>query len=144
MKAGAHEGFVEHGLAKAPSDRKFGVTVGGILMVLSAARWWIGHFGPLTAAMAILGGVLVLLGIVLPGVLGPLNRAWMRLGAALAAIVNPIVMLLMFALIFTPVALVMRARSRDGLGLRRKPVGESYWHVREPVGPAAERLRHQF
>jgi hypothetical protein len=144
MKTGAHEGFVEHGLTKAPSDRKFGVTVGGILVALAAIRWWIGHVGPVTAVMAAAGVALLLLGLLAPRLLGPLNRTWMRLGALLAAIVNPIVMLLMFLLIFTPVALVMRLKGRDGLGLRRKPQGESYWHIRNPADPAADRLRHQF
>lgn len=144
MKAGAHEGFVEHGPAKAPTDRKFGLTLGGLFLAFALVRWWRGHAGPVTAAMVMAGATLLLFGLLAPRLLGPLNRAWMRLGAMLAAIVNPIVMLLMFALIFTPVALVMRLKGRDGLGLRRKPAGESYWHIRNPADPAADRLRHQF
>jgi hypothetical protein len=144
MKAAAHEGFVEHGLVKLPTDRKFGLTLGGLFLAFAAVRWWIGHIGPVTVAMALAGGALLLLGLLAPRSLGRLNRTWMRFGAVLAAIVNPIVMLLMFVLIFTPVALVMRLKGRDGLGLRRKPPGESYWHIRNPADPAADRLRHQF
>jgi hypothetical protein len=144
MKAGAHEAFVEHSRVKAPDDRKFGLTLGGLLVMIAAVRWGIGHEGPVTLAMALIGMALLVLGVAMPMMLGPLNRGWMRLGAAMAAVVNPIVMLLMFALIFTPVALLMRWRRRDGLDLRRKPPGESYWIQREPVGTATERLRHQF
>lgn len=144
MKMGAHEGFIDHGPVALPGDRKFGLTVGGIFLALAGVRWLIGHVGPVTIGFAAVGALLLLLGALAPGVLGPANRGWMKLGGLMAAIVNPIVMLLMFGLVFTPVAVAMRLRRRDGLGLRRKPAGESYWHDHDPQDPAAERLKRQF
>lgn len=141
---GAHEVYREHAHVAPPSNRKFGTTLGGLFLALAGIRWWMGHIGPVTIGFAVLGALLLLLGLIAPEVLSRLNGAWMRLGALMAAVVNPIVMLLLFAIVFTPFAVAMRTSGRDPLGLRRKQPGQSYWHRREAARPAGERLRQQF
>lgn len=144
MTAAAHEAYVAFHQPQPPGDRRFGLTVGAILLALAAIRWWLGHVGPVTVAFAGCGAALVVLALLVPPVLRPLNRAWMKLGAVMGALVNPVVMLLMFAAVFTPVAMVMRWRGRDALGLRPGPPGRSYWRPRPPAAPTADSLRHQF
>jgi hypothetical protein len=144
VSEGAHEAFVEHQVVDAPSDRKFGLTVGACFVAFACARWALGHGGLVTDVMAAAGATLVVVGASVPRLLGPLNRAWMRLGVVMASIVNPIVMLAMFALVFTPIALIMRLRGRDALGLRRKSADATYWHECEERANASERLRQQF
>ena len=134
----------DFGHGKPLSDRKFGLTLGALFLALAAVRWLIGSGATVSAAMAGLGAVLVVLGVAAPALLGWPNRAWMKLGLLMAAVVTPVVMLVIFALIFVPIALVFRARGRDALGLRRKPADASYWVMRDPPGPAPETMIHQF
>lgn len=144
MTRGAHEVFVEHQTVDAPSDRKFGLTLGAMFLGLAGVRLLLGHGGIVTDIFAGVGALLMATGAVMPPVLGPFNRAWMKLGAIMAGIVNPAIMLMMFAFVFTPIALVMRWAGRDALSLRRKPTGASYWHEHDARDPAADRLMQQF
>lgn len=131
MKPGSHETHVEFRHVDPPSDRKFGVTVGGILVAIGAVRGLLfGHYDLATTILFAVGGGLMLLGLVAPRLLGPLNRGWMALGMILAAIINPIIMLLMFLVLFVPLGLIMKAAGRDVLQLRPKAAGASYWHER--------------
>jgi hypothetical protein len=51
---------------------------------------------------------------------------------------------LMFFLVFTPMALLIRLRGKDLLRLRRDPEAPSYWIPRQPPGPAPDTLKQQF
>ena len=55
-----------------------------------------------------------------------LYRLWMRLGLALGRITTPILMGLVFFLVITPAALVLRLVGRDPMSRRREPERESY------------------
>ncbi len=61
----------------------------------------------------------------------PLGRRawqlWMGLGLAIGAVVSPIVLGLIFFLIFTPLALLFRALGRDPLRRRLEPEASTYW-----------------
>ena len=140
----AHESLVDSGEIAGPSNRKFGLTLGAVLIVLAAVRWHAGSGALVVGALAGCGGVLVILGAVAPGLLTWPNRAWLRLGVVLAAVMTPLVMLVIFALVFVPLALLMRLRDRDQLALRRKPASGSYWVERQPPGPAPATMIHQF
>ncbi|WOK35943.1 SxtJ family membrane protein [Sphingomonas sp. C3-2] len=142
---GTHEGYDGHEEVKLPSERNFGFTVGLILIAIAAVRWfWFIHQGPVTLTMAAIGGLLVLLAASAPKTLALPNRLWMKLGLLLAMIVNPLIMGLMFLLIFTPVAIGMRLKGRDALRLRADRRHASTWVDRLPPGPAPESAVNQF
>jgi len=142
---GAHEAFVEHRQPKSSSDRMFGLTVGLFLLAVAGVRSWLeqGSYA-LRAAFAGIGVLLVVLGIAAPHLLAPLNRAWTKLSLLLAAVVNPIIMLFMFVLVFLPIAIVMRIGGRDMLRLKRDANAQSYWVVRDPPGPKPGGMINQF
>jgi hypothetical protein len=144
MTTGAHEAFVEHQTVAVPSDRKFGFTVGACFVALAIMRLALGHSGVATALMMGGGVILILLAVLAPRLLGPFNLAWMKLGMIMAKIVNPLFMLAMFIILFTPMAVIMRMCGRDALVLRRKPHGGTYWHECGQRAPASERLKQQF
>jgi hypothetical protein len=139
-----HESFTAAHAAAGPSDRSFGVTVGGILTLLGLWRWWAVGLAPLAALLLAVGLALVLGGLVVPAALAPLNRAWTALGLLLGRIVTPVVMAFIYVLAFVPTGLVMRARGRDLLRLRREPDAPSYWIERRPPGPAPDAMTDQF
>ena len=86
---------------------------------------------------------LLLAALVNPDILLPLNKLWMRFGLFLAAIVNPVVMGVIFFGIFTPVSLFMRLIGRDELclQLRDRP---TYWKERSSQTDRANPFKDQF
>lgn len=140
-----HEPLVDHAHAPGPSDRSFGLTVGGIFAVLGALRLWlVASAGAFSIGMIAGGLLLVIIGLVQPAILAPLNKLWMKLGLLLAKIVNPLVMLLIYVIIFVPVAFIMRLKGRDPLRRALDPNAKSYWIERTPPGPAPEGMPNQF
>lgn len=145
MPGRGHESFEDHGEIEGPSNRSFGLTVGGILLAIAAVRYVFFDAG--TISTLVVGGpgfLLFLFGAVYPKPLNPLNRAWMGLGLLLARIVNPIVLFLMYAIIFVPIGLVMRLFGRDALHIKPPSEAQSYWVLRDPPGPQPETMKNQF
>jgi hypothetical protein len=130
MSQTAHEQFVAYRKKDPPSDRTFGLTVGAALIFFAAIRGLLGHVGTATILMACIGVALIMVALVVPALLRRLNRAWMGLGEALGLATNMIIMLILFALIFTPLAVSMRLFRRDALRLKPEPAGRTYWHER--------------
>ena len=139
-----HEDYRDDEPTSAGSDRAFGCTVGGILMVIGAAKVVIsGAVTPVPSLLLGIGAVLLMLGIVAPRRLSVLNRVWLRIGAVLAAVVNPIVLMLLFLFVVTPMAFVMRLLRKRPLRLTPDPSAASYWIKREPQSGSST-MRQQF
>ena len=138
-----HESFEDGPAGKEPSNRKFGLTVGGILSAIGVVRgFWVGFAGFEWALLAI-GLVLVLLGAVAPGTLTVANGLWMRLGHVLSGIVNPVVMFLMYAVCITPAGLLARLFGYDPLRRKFDPSGETYWIEKIPA-EIEDPMKNQF
>jgi hypothetical protein len=105
-------------------QRKFGLTVGTAFLLLTGILVWRDHA---TASMVTggLGGALVLLGVVAPGVLGPVERAWMAMAHAISKVTTPIIMGLVYYLTVAPIGLIMRLFGRQPM--RRTLKDGSYW-----------------
>ncbi len=145
MASGFHERLETQERIEGPSDRSFGLTVGGILAALGLLKGSVfSGWTMLAWVLLLVGGLLVALGVVRPALLAPLNRAWLRLGLVLFRIVNPIVMFVIYATTVVPIGLWLRMRGKDLLRLRKDPEAPSYWIVRDPPGPAPESMRNQF
>ncbi len=145
MKGDFHEKPVSHESIEGPSNRSFGLTVGGILVGIGVVRWVLtSGLDTLSTILFVVGGLLVSLGAFRPSVLTIPNWAWMRLGALLATIVNPIIMFLIFAIAFVPSGLIMRLRGHDPLRLQIRHDVESYWISRAPSEPAGQSMTNQY
>lgn len=106
--------------------RSFSFTLAGsIAFFLGILLPWVWEFSwpawPWFLAMA-----LVLWGVVWPAGLAPLYHAWMRLGMLLHKIVSPLVLGLLFVLLFVPTALLLRLFRYDPLASRLDPDAASY------------------
>jgi hypothetical protein len=108
----------------ASAGRKFGLTVGIALVALSAVAWWRGHPTTFTV-LGSLGVALILAGLVIPSMLGPIDRAWMKLALAISRVTTPVFMGVVYYLILTPVGLVRRVFGAKGLVYRPGPHG--FW-----------------
>ncbi len=145
MTRAIHETFADHQEIEGPSNRSFGLTVGGILIAIALVRWFFFEAGPVSTALLVTpGSLLVLMAIARATVLGPLNSAWSKLGLLLAKIVNPVIMAIIYFLLFVPIGLGMKLFGRDALHMKRPVGANSFWIDRSSDVPAAETMKNQF
>jgi hypothetical protein len=108
-------------MSKGPKDpeRSFGVSVGGVLIVIALVLWWRGRIGR-AEILAGIGGVLLLLGLVQPRLLKWPSAAWWKFSRVLGYINARILLTLMFSLLLVPVSLLWRLIGKDPLARRRE------------------------
>jgi hypothetical protein len=134
-----HESFAA-GEVKLPTERSTGIVFA--VVALLVAVWW--RSSPVTPWVALaISALLLVLSFLAPTLLRPLNLLWFRFGLLLHRIVNPVVMLAMFAVVFVPAGLLMRIW-HDPLRLRGKGAGETYWIERGATGDDHRSMTNQF
>jgi len=131
-----------HG-SKLPSERTFGLVFMGIFLIAAGYVWHKGFSSGWVEAFLGLALAFLICTLVAPKVLRPLNKAWYQLGLILGRFVSPIVLGILFFIVITPVAFVMRLAGRDALLLKNRNV-DSYWIDRKPPGPEPESFKEQF
>jgi len=124
------------------SDKSFGLIVGGILSILGLIPLMKGH-APRWPALGP-GATLLLFALTRPSLLHGPNRLWTALGLLLNRFVSPVVMGLMFYLVFTPMGLLFRLFWKDPLRLKLDSEAESYWITREHKGSDSGSMANQF
>ncbi len=139
---GTHERLSDNEVIKGSSDRSFGLVFAVVFTIIglwplissSGVRWW---------SLAI---ALVFAGVAFarPSLLAPLNLLWTKFGLLLNRIVSPLVMGLLFFVVITPIALIMRVARKEMLNLKFDRKAKSYWIERTPPGPAPESIKNQF
>jgi large-conductance mechanosensitive channel len=140
-----HENYRDEEPTEGGSDRVFGCTVGSILIAIGTIKALVaGAVPPVACLILAAGALLLLLGIVAPSRLSVLNRLWLKVGTAIAKVVNPIVLALLFFLVITPMAIVMRMVGKRPLRLAPDRAASSYWIYREPPEGEAPSMRRQF
>jgi hypothetical protein len=127
---------------KPSSNRTFGLVFAAFFALIALLPLVRGHSlrrWPLPFSVLFLVAVLAA-----PKLLAPLNRAWTALGSLLHAVVNPLVLGILFYLVFTPFGWVLRRMGKDFLRLRPAPGATTYWIPRQPPGPTPESMSRQF
>jgi hypothetical protein len=122
-------------------SRRFGLTVGAAFVVLGGLLWWRGR---VTAAeiVAGVGGLFVLAGMILPGALPPVHRAWMAAALAMSKVTTPILLGIVYFAVLTPIALARRVFGSSPIGA--KGLGGSTWVERRAQRGSPADMEHQF
>jgi hypothetical protein len=128
-----HEDFTRELHSSGPSDRSFGVVFTVLFLVLGVLP--LRHGKPVRIWCEVLAGVILLVTLIRPRLLHHFNVIWMRCGKLLGKIVNPIVTALLFYLVFTPAAVILRWMGKDLLGLAFDAQAATYWRPRGESGP---------
>ena len=123
---------------KVGSNRSFGIVFFVVFLLVSLyplingdnVRFW---------SLAI-SGIFLILGILNSNLLSPLNKIWFKFGILLGRIISPIVMGIIFFLVVTPIAFIMRLLGKDLLNLKYSD-NQSYWI--EKYGPQSK-MKNQF
>lgn len=128
--------------AKVASDRSVGIVFAAAFAVYGA--WPLIHFsGPRLWALAI-AATFVAAAVFAPNLLRPVSVVWLRFGALLHRIMTPMIMGIVFFLTVVPTGLIMRARGKNLLRLKREKNAISYWIERDPPGPHPRTMTRQF
>lgn len=121
-------------LPMTPRDlRRFGLLVGGVLAVLGTWLWL--RQRPAGPWLAGPGVVLMGLGVVVPGWLRGVYRAWMALALVLGWVVSTVLLALFFVVVVTPLGWGARLGGKDYLRRRLEPGARSYWLLRDRTVP---------
>ena len=85
--------------------------------------------------------IFLILGLINSKILIPLNKYWIKLGELLGKIIAPIVMMIIYFAIVTPIALLLKIFKKDILKLKLDKKVDSYWIQKEKdLGP----MKNQF
>ena len=115
--------------------RKFGLVMTVPLALIGGYLWWKGR----GAAPYVVGAAafFLLSGLLVPQLLRPVEKIWMKFAEILSAIMTRVILTLAFYLVISPFGLLLRLLGKDLLNLRFDQERESYWIPVEPDGPAS-------
>ena len=102
-----------------PSNRNFGVTIGMIMLIMCLF-----FYSNILFALSLL---IFSLGVINSSLLKIPNWLWFKFGMILAKIVNPIVLGLIYLLLFVPTAIALRLFKKDVLNLKVRNHENTYW-----------------
>ena len=123
------------------SDRSFGFVFAGA-SVFFGILVWSNVAAMITLWAAAVG--LILIALVRPTLLHPANVIWMRIGALLQRIVQPVVLGLFFFLLFTPFALLRRAFGRTPVDVSFDKEAVTYWRSIDAAQQQESSMKNQF
>jgi hypothetical protein len=110
-----------------PSNSSFGYFFSLIFFV---AAFFVGQKSLLLAFFLLITSFfLIVIAFKSPVILALPNKLWFRFGVFLGHVLNPIVLGLIYFLIFTPLSIFMRVFRRDELKIRQQKK-LTYWTVR--------------
>ena len=109
---------------KIGSNRSFGIVF--FIVFLLIAIYPLINQGELRVWSVLISLLFLILGIINSKILTPLNKVWFKFGIFLGKIISPIVIGLIFFLVVTPIALLMRMLNKDLLNLKFSK-NNSYW-----------------
>ena len=139
---GFHENLRRQEEVTGSSNRGFGLVFAFVFSVVGLLPV-IGGGSPRSWALTV-SAIFLVIALLAPGLLKPLNQVWLRVGLLLHKIVNPVAMGLIFFLAMVPVALIIKVIRRDALRLRMDRSATSYWIARTSPGTDPAAMRNQF
>ncbi len=113
--------------------RKFGLVMAVAFGLLGAFLLW--RERPAGPYLLYVGAAFLLVGLVLPKALSPVEHAWMAFARLLQIVVTAVILTVTFYVMITPLGLIMRVIGKETLGKKGDPSVESYWVPPEPDGP---------
>ena len=108
--------------------RKFGITIGLILMIVSGFLFWKEKesFQILLTA----GAILLILGVTIPAILKYIYWVWMIFATIIGWIMTRMILSLMFYMIFTPIGFILRLFGKQFIELNWNKTDSTYWKYR--------------
>jgi hypothetical protein len=127
---------------KISSEKEFGYVFCGVFLLLAFLPLLQGH--PIRLwAFGISTGFFLLTWI-LPSILKLPSQIWLKFGALLHHIINPMVLGIIYFGVVWPIGVIMRKRRGGSIKLDFDSTVKSHWIERVPAGPDPKTMRQQF
>ena len=123
---------------KIGTNKGFGIVF--FIVFLLIAIYPLINNGEIRIWSLVIAIIFLILGLLNSKVLTPLNKIWFKFGLLLGKIVSPLIMGIIFFLVVTPTALIMRVIGKDLLNLKFNNK-KTYWI--EKTGPKSK-MKNQF
>ena len=120
------------------SNRSFGIVFFIVFLIISL--WPLLNSNEIRIWSLLISLVFFVLGLLNSKILTPLNKIWFKFGIFLGNIVSPIVMGLIYFVVVTPIALLLKVFGKDVLSLK-KTKSNTYWKNKEKYNTS---MRNQF
>ena len=127
---------------KLPSNKMFGYFFSLIFLVF-AIYLYMNEYYISALIVFIMLLLLMIITIIRPIILEPLNRLWTNIGLLLGQIFNPIILGVIFFIIFTPLSVIMRLLGRDALMVKRND-RSSFWKKRDITEFSPSSFENQY
>ena len=111
------------------SNRSFGLLFAFVFLII--AFWPLKNSGLINVYLVILSALFLLLSLLRPAILSPLNKIWVKFGEIIGIVVAPIVMGLIYFLILTPISILVRLFGKDLLNIKFLKNVNTYWIERK-------------
>jgi hypothetical protein len=117
-------------IKESSSDlRKFGLTMGIVLLIIAAVMLWAGKTSyPFWGGT---GALFILSGLLFPMVLKPFNKVWMSLAILLGWIMTRVILGILFYFALTLTRFIAMIFNKKFLNLKIDHSVDTYWEKRE-------------
>ena len=123
---------------KISSNQSFGFVFSFIFLII--ALWPLLHMESIRHWSIAISIIFFILGVLNSKILTPFNRLWFKFGILLGSIISPIIMLIIFFFVVTPIGLFMRIIGKDLLYLKKNNK-KTYWIKKENLKSS---MKNQF
>ena len=123
---------------KISSNRSFGIVF--FIVFLLIALYPLLKGNDLRIWSLFISFIFLALGLINSKILTPLNRLWFKFGLLLGKFISPLIMGIIFFVVVTPIAIIMRLLKKDLLNLKYNKK-ETYWI--DKSGPKSK-MKNQF
>ena len=136
-------GLEKNSKVTSASDRSFGVMFGFIFIIIAVIMRLRDNPQNIQLLFLTLSFLTFLISFTRPSLLSTPNRLWMKFSLLLARFVSPIVLGVLFYVLISPLALVLRIFGRDELRLKTKKVATN-WQSRQINGYSLDSFKNQY
>ena len=123
---------------KVGSNRNFGIVFFIVFLLISL--YPLLKSGDIKIWSLLVSFIFLILGILNSTILSPFNKLWFKFGLLLGKFVSPLIMMIIFFFVVTPIGILMRLFRKDVLNLKFNNK-ETYWI--EKNGPKSK-MKNQF
>ena len=123
---------------KISSNRSFGFVFFAVFLLIGF--YPLINQGDVRVWSIILSLIFLFLGFLNSKLLSPLNKIWFKFGNFLGKIISPVIMGIIFFLVVTPIAILMRLLKKDLINIKFNN-DRSYWIEKDKV---KSKMKNQF
>lgn len=122
--------------------REFGITMAVALLLMAGLIYW--KSAGLHYLILLLSAGFALLGLVVPSMLKPFQKAWMAIAVVMGWVMSQIILFTLFFAVVTPISIIGRLLGEAFLDLKMDNSKSSYWIDRRNQEFQKSRYEKQF